>query len=263
MKLGLTLTLACAALSAFAGLGCASTNDTTGNDTTGAGAAGGAGGAGGGAPGVVFTALVRGTLKDDVAGSKALHDKVVGGARKQSMADGDVGHEPLLNKDAQPGSPLAFLSIDRWTSLDGFEAFVASPPVVDFIGAFYAGAPDVSVWTARPGWTTWGSAADESPRGARYVITLRGHYAGDAAAAMKTHNAIVAGIPAPGAVALGNTAHMLFATPKDDSELLVIEVWTNQKAQEQTYMALGPQIAKLWDGMPDIERWDTTDWTRW
>jgi quinol monooxygenase YgiN len=249
------LALVCAAITSSVSLGCSSSNDTASSNTSG--------GEGGGASGAVYTALSLGTLKNDEAGSKTLHDMVVGAASQQAMASGDLGHEPLLGMDTAAGAPLQFLAIDRWTSVDGFNTFVASPPMVDFISNFYTAPPDVSVWQTRPDWTTWGSPADEAPSAGGYVITLRGQYAGDEASAMKTHNGIVASIPAPGAVALGNIAHLLFANPSDPSELLIIEVWTNETSQEQTYMALGPAIAQLWNGMPTITRWRTTDWARW
>ena len=236
-------------------LGCSSSNEAS--------STGPSDGGGGSAAGAAYTALSMGTLKGDAADSQTLHDMVVGAARQQAMAAGDVGHEPLLNKDTAPGAPLEFLGIDRWTTVEGFDTFVASAPVVDFISKFYAAPPDVSVWQPRPGWTTWGSPADEAPSAGGYVITLRGTYLGDEASAMKTHNGIVSSIPSPGAVALGNIAHLLFANPDDAGELLIIEVWTNQAAQEQTYMALGPALAELWNGMPVITRWQTTDWTRW
>jgi len=255
MKPGPLFALVGAVINVSVCVGCSSSNDSSSTAS--------ADGGGGHAPGEAFTALVRGPLKNDEASSKALHEMVVGEARQQAMQSGDVGHEPLLNKDTPQGAPLEFLAIDRWTTVEAFNAFVESPPVVDFIAKFYAAPPDVSVWQPRPGWTTWGSPADESPSAGGYVITLRGRYAGDAASAMATHNGIVAGIPSPGAVALGNTAHLLFANPKDAGELLIIEVWTSQTAQEMTYAALGPAIAKLWNGMPAIARWRTTDWTRW
>jgi quinol monooxygenase YgiN len=220
-------------------------------------------GSGGGA-GVTYTVLARGTLKGDEAASKALHETLVSGAQQAAEAAGDVGHDTFLGKDAAPGAPLDFLAIDRWTSLDGLDAFFAGAPVKDFESKFYAAAPDVSVWQPEQGFTTWGSTADAHDAGA-YTITLRGHHAGDEATALATHNAIVAAVPAPGAVALGNVAHQIFSNPKDPTEILIVEVWANQANQEMIYSNpdFQKQIAKLWSDMPTIRRWTGTGWTGW
>jgi quinol monooxygenase YgiN len=209
------------------------------------------------------TVLVTGTLSGDEAASKSLHESVVSSSMAMAKASGDTGHEPLLSRDTPAGAPLSFLGIDRWSSEGAFDAFVATPAFGTFTQKFYAASPDVSFWLPRDGWTTWGSPADEAPSAGGYAITLRGRHAGDDATAMATHNGIVAQVPAPGPVGLGNIAHLVYANPNDSGELLLLEVWTNQMAQEAAYKQLGAATAMLWAAPPTITRWNTTDWTRW
>jgi quinol monooxygenase YgiN len=219
------------------------------------------------APPVTYLAVVSGTLKQAVPQSELLDEQLVVSARPEAQAAGDVGHDSFLNMDGiggDGGSTIReALTLDRWTSLDGLNAFLASPEVQTFLGEFYASPPDISAWQPQVGWTTWGSPADWAPAATNYVITLRGRYQGDEPTAEATHNGIVAGVPAPGAVGLGNSAHMVFVNPKDRGEILIVEVWTNENNQQMAYAALAPAIAKLWAGMPAITRWSTTSWTRW
>jgi len=242
---------------ASVGLGCSSSTAGNADD----------GGVQDGSSASAYTVLVTGTLKNDAAQSRTLHESTVGSAMAQAQAGGDVGHQAFLNKDTTAPDagplPLQGLTIDRWKSLDGLHAFIATPSVQTFLTQFYVSPPDVSAWQPQPGCTTWGSFTDMAPGATNYVITLRGRYKGDVATAEAAHNNIVANVPAPGAQGLGNSAHMIFVNPNDAGEILILEVWTNETNQEQAYMALGPVLVNLWAAQPAITRWSTTDWAHW
>jgi hypothetical protein len=217
---------------------------------------------------VVYTVLAEGPLKADVASSQKLHDGTAGSAKSQAQAAGDVAHDTLVDKDApaSAATPPSFLGIDQWASLDGQRAFFSSPPILQFFSAFYASAPTVSTWTPRDGWTAWGSikAVQGGVDGA-YAITLRGHYQGTDVDAKATHNGLVANVPAPGPVALGNVSHFPFANTEDPSELLIVEIWNNQASQERLYSdpSFQQALSKFWSAPPEIHRWSGTSWIQW
>jgi quinol monooxygenase YgiN len=221
-----------------------------------------------GSDGVVYTVLVQGPLKADVASSQSLHDQTAGSAKGQAQAAGDVAHDTLVDKDAPASAttPPAFLSIDQWTNLDAQHAFFTSQPIQQFFSAFYASTPALSTWTPRDGWTAWGSIkAVQGGVGGAYAITLRGRYQGAEADAKATHNGLVANVPAPGPVALGNVSHFPFASTDDPSELLIVEIWNNQASQEHLYSDPGFQqaLSKFWSAPPEIHRWNGTGWVQW
>jgi len=170
-----------------------------------------------------------------------------------SMARGEVSHDGFLNRD--PGA-LRFLAIDGWRNAGSASAFYASAPVRQGFGELFAASPDVSVWTTRDGWKTWGSVSSAREPNA-YTITLRGRIQGDAAQGMSTHNHVVDAVPAPGPVGQGNSAHLPLANPDDPAELLIVEVWTNRGNQEALYS--DPQFQKalgqFWVRPPQIAVW--------
>src|SRR2546425_5159377 len=64
----------------------------------------------------VYTVFIRGTLKNDPATSKMIHDQVAQAGKAKALMLGDSGHYVFLSL---PQPSTQFLAIDLWNSLDG------------------------------------------------------------------------------------------------------------------------------------------------
>lgn len=97
-----------------------------------------------------YTVTIRARLKKDQASSKAFHDQVTGATKEAAQRAGDVTHRVFLD----PQDPKAFLGIDEWSTLEGLQAFAASPDIKRFFGDLFEGEPEVRVWVASD-WNAW------------------------------------------------------------------------------------------------------------
>ncbi len=210
-----------------------------------------------------YTVLVTGTLKTPGPTSKAAHDNFAAGGREQAHALGDVAHDVFLSHGKGALAP-DFMGIDRWTSLDGLQKFSTSPATAEVFGGLFTAPPAVSTWIPQPDWSGFGSSKDTGGGGAKYVLTVRGKLEVDVASARTTHNGLVAAGPPHAEV--GNTAHLVFASVKDPSEILILEVWTSLEGQQKVYA--NPQLQQAIGGLfgkngVAVTLFDTTDWAQW
>lgn len=97
-----------------------------------------------------YTVTVRARLKGEPAAAKKYHNDVTRATRDQAKQAGDLTHKIFLN----PEDPKDFLGIDEWGSLEGLQAFAASPQIQEFFGKLFDGAPEVRVWVDSD-WNQW------------------------------------------------------------------------------------------------------------
>jgi quinol monooxygenase YgiN len=81
-----------------------------------------------------YWVVVRGTLKQmDDAQNQMAHDTVVGGAKDQAMALGDVAHVVYTGRDDK----RQYLSFDVWKDSTNLEAFYSNPQFQMAIGGVF------------------------------------------------------------------------------------------------------------------------------
>jgi quinol monooxygenase YgiN len=97
-----------------------------------------------------YTVTVRAKLRATPAEAKKYHDEVTRATKDGAKKAGDLTHVIYLD----PQDPKAFLGIDTWSSLEGLQAFAASPQIKDFFGKLFDGEPEVRVWVDSD-WNQW------------------------------------------------------------------------------------------------------------
>lgn len=96
------------------------------------------------------TVTVRARLRGTPAEAKKLHDEVTRATKAMAQQAGDLTHKIYLD----PQDPKAFLGIDTWSSVEGFQKLASSPQIQDFFGKLFEGEPDVAVWVDSD-WNRW------------------------------------------------------------------------------------------------------------
>jgi len=97
-----------------------------------------------------FTVTVRARLREDQPAAKKYHDDMTRATKDAAKQAGDLTHVVYLD----PKDPKAFLGIDTWSSLEGLQAFAASPKIKEFFGKLFEGEPEVRVWVDSD-WNQW------------------------------------------------------------------------------------------------------------
>ena len=99
---------------------------------------------------MTYIVTIRGRLREAQAAAKTYHDKVTGATKDAAKQAGDLTHVVYLD----PQDPRAFYGVDTWSSLEGLQAFAASPQIRDFFGKLFEGEPEVRVWVDSE-WNRW------------------------------------------------------------------------------------------------------------
>jgi quinol monooxygenase YgiN len=99
---------------------------------------------------MAYTVTIRGRLRDSSTVAKKLHDDVTSASKDTAKKAGDLTHVVFLD----PKDPTAFLGVDTWSSLEGLQAFAASPQIREFFGKLFQGEPEVRVWMDSD-WNQW------------------------------------------------------------------------------------------------------------
>jgi quinol monooxygenase YgiN len=99
-----------------------------------------------------YFTTVRARLRDaDPAAAREHHNRIVAKLTPGTKALGGTGHSAFGN----PQDPRDFLAMDNWDSIEGLQKFMGDPAVQQEIGSLFEGPPEVTVWSAREGWTTF------------------------------------------------------------------------------------------------------------
>jgi quinol monooxygenase YgiN len=99
-----------------------------------------------------YITTVRGRLlHEDVAAAMEQHNGIVARVRQRGEPLGNVGHAVYANAQ----DPREFLAIDTWNSIEGLQTLMGDPSVQAELGSMFDGMPEVTVWAAREGWTTF------------------------------------------------------------------------------------------------------------
>jgi hypothetical protein len=99
-----------------------------------------------------YITTVRGKLlKTDPTEAMDLHNSIVGRLRPRGEPLGGTGHMVFANAQ----DPGEFLAVDRWDTIEGLQALMGDPSVQAEIGSMFDGAPQVTIWVSRDGWTTY------------------------------------------------------------------------------------------------------------
>lgn len=212
-----------------------------------------------------FAALVRGPLvTDDLAQAQAIHDMIAAGGMEPSLALGDFGHDVLLGTTILGTTENQFLAIDRWTNLAGAHTIYGDP---DFQAAFamlFARPVVPQLFERRLDWHGWGEldAADDTDP--HFFVIVRGRLAGEPDAIQPMHDALAMGGEAP-ATRLGDVAHVVWLGADDPREFFAVDVWTADADIETFYgnPEFQQGFAMLFDGMPSVAVYRSTDWLQW
>jgi hypothetical protein len=103
-----------------------------------------------------FFTTVRGRLNHtDPQAALQLHNDIVAELRRRNEPLGGVGHRVFVNVQ----EPLEFLALDMWETMEGLQQAFGNPDTVARMGSMFDGAPEVSIWSPRDGWTSFGPSA--------------------------------------------------------------------------------------------------------
>lgn len=218
----------------------------------------------------VYTIFVRGTLKNDVATSKMLHDQVVNGAKAQAMGLGDLYHQTFLNvvppgDGGNPPAPTELLWIDQWNDLAGLQTFSTDPNVMAALGMIFAAPPAITVDAEPAGWTEWGALNPLPQLDPLFLFSIRGPLAGPTTDDSRTYHNMLAGGSEAQAMAAGDQAHRVWLDPMDATRFQAIDLWSNLAGAQAVYGDPNFQMAfgKLFSAPPTVEPYAHTDWAGW
>jgi hypothetical protein len=99
-----------------------------------------------------YITTVRARLLDaDPDRAREAHNGIVARLRPRGEPLGATTHMTFARAD----DPRDFLGLDGWSTLEGLQQFLGDPTVQQEMGSMFEGMPDVTVWVAREGWTTY------------------------------------------------------------------------------------------------------------
>lgn len=226
----------------------------------------GGGGAGGGTASNEYAAMVRGTLFTmDMAAAKMKHDEVAAGGEQAAKDAGDIAHDALLGTTLLGTTENAFLGIDRWNDAKAMEMFYSNPDIQMAFGALFAMPPMIETFQRQPEWHTWGDMNAGDTFNPYYFVIARGHLKeADPKAAQMAHDLVAAGGEAQ-AMAAGDVAHIVFTGLQDPREFLAVDIWKDSTNLEALYTNMDFQMAfgSLFDNMPSVAVYSSTDWHQW
>ena len=99
-----------------------------------------------------YITTVRARLLDaDPGAAMERHNGIVGRLRSRLEPMGGTSHMVFANPEDQ----REFLAIDRWETLEALQQAMGDPATQQEIGSLFEGMPEISVWSARDGWTAY------------------------------------------------------------------------------------------------------------
>jgi quinol monooxygenase YgiN len=97
-----------------------------------------------------FIIIARGKLKTDAASAHAAHDQFFGPVGQALGPAGYQRHHAFI--DANDPTNAMFIGV--WTNVENFLAAASDPSFQQFLGGFFEGGPDLSIW-ATTDWQQW------------------------------------------------------------------------------------------------------------
>jgi hypothetical protein len=218
----------------------------------------------------VYTIFVRGTLKNDVATSKMLHDQLVSGAKVQAMMLGDLYHDTFLNLLPPPdgGNPppsTDLLWIDQWNDLNGLMQFSTDPNVMAGLAMIFSAPPTITVTSEPMSWTEWGNINPLPQLTPLYLFSIRGTLKGPTTDDSRMyHNTLASGFEAQ-AMQAGDKCHHVWLELADMTQFQAVDLWDNLAGPQMVYGDPQFQTAfgMLFTGPPNVEPYYHTDWAHW
>lgn len=221
---------------------------------------------GGGTASNEYAALVRGTLfTADMAMAKMKHDEVAAGGEAEAKAAGDIAHDALLGTKLLGTTENTFLGLDRWTDAAAMDAFYKNPAIQMAFGQLFAMPPVTEAFQRQPTWHTWGDMNSGDTFTPYFFVIARGHLKeADPKAAQMAHDTVAAAGEAQ-AMAAGDVAHIVFTGLQDPREFLAVDIWKDSTNLEALYTNPDFQMAfgSLFDAMPTVGVYSSTDWHQW
>jgi quinol monooxygenase YgiN len=105
---------------------------------------------------------------------------------------------------------------------------------------------------------------DTSGQAGVVTVVVRARLRGDPSAAKQLHDEVTRATREM-AQAAGDISHRIFLNPSDPGDFLGIDEW--KSADAAMAFAGNPQITEffgqLFEGLPDISMWVSSDWNEW
>jgi hypothetical protein len=99
-----------------------------------------------------FYTTVRGRLSNaDPKTAMEVHNGIVARVTPRNEQLGATGHRVFANVQ----DPMEFLALDTWENVEGLQQAFGNPDTQAEIGSMFDGAPEVTIWSPREGWTAF------------------------------------------------------------------------------------------------------------
>jgi hypothetical protein len=129
----------------------------------------------------------------------------------------------------------------------------------------FAAPPTLELFALQEDWHGWGDL-EAGAAGDHWFVVVRGTLVGDDIEAVHAmHDEVAAGGEEP-AMALGDVAHVVWlGVEGNPMEFFAIDVWTDDTSIEAFYSDPDFMAAfgALFDGMPSVAVYASTDWYQW
>ena len=210
--------------------------------------------------------LIVGTLADaDLAVAQSKHDAAASGGEGTAKELGDTAHTVMLGPTLLGTAQNQFLALDRWSDGANVDAFYANADLRSAFAQIFAPPPQLTVYVAQPGWSTYGTPDAANGSDPHYWVIVRGTMkSANLAQDQATHDAVAAQA-APRAQAAGDVAHVVFTGRDDARQFLAVDVWPASTNVEAFYGNADVKAAfgQLFDGPPTIGVFASTRWHQW
>jgi hypothetical protein len=101
---------------------------------------------------MAYITIVRGRLAQaDPSAAMARHNAIVAKLEPATRQMGATGHRAFASAE----DPRDFLAIDMWESAEGPQRLMSDPAAAAELASLFEGGPNVTVWEAREGWTSF------------------------------------------------------------------------------------------------------------
>ncbi len=101
---------------------------------------------------MAYITIVRGRLAQaDLSAAMNRHNAIVAKLEPATRQMGATGHRAF----ASAADPRDFLAIDMWESAAGPQRLMTDPAAGAELASLFEGAPNVTVWEAREGWSSF------------------------------------------------------------------------------------------------------------